>query len=521
MYSAILCDDDEIILEGMKYFIEQEFPDILLAATAADGLSCRTHIEEIKPDILITDIRLPDCLGFDLIECAQRVNENAAIIIISGYDDFQYAQKALRAGALGYISKPIDLEEFSEILNTAKERCFQTLKNDLLNRRSFLSDILNLKLTDDFEINAKAHALNLSPDDYYAIAAAELDTDNPHFKQNEFPKQQNTIKNFAFIAEQYPPDNFFLLRYTMQQYIFLVHSDQKEQLEAIILNYHRTLHDHTAQNESCCITVTYGRTISRLSDLRKSYEDALSAMSFKFVIGTSSCIGYKDIRLFLNPELIDSANLNLSQLAEISINDKDQLEQKLSQIYLHLRPLGHVSRSYAHILLEQAIFSISKEVSQYDIAMSDIFTSPVTELQNILHANSLKLMLENFSIFFKTAVTYIEHHQHNKYAKIISNALKYIADNLNRSDLSVNDVAKHVYLSTGYFSLIFKNQTGETFSDYLINLRIEKAKELIRQTNMKFFEISYLIGYENVSHFNVIFKKYTGCTPSQYRRQSI
>lgn len=519
MYRAILCDDDEIILEGLKYFMERQMPDIHLIAAASNGASCISYIKEYKPDILITDIRLPDCLGFDLIECAHAVNENTSIIIISGYDDFTYAQKALKAGALGYISKPVDLDEFRQIIETAKERCRQNVQNDLLNRRSFLTDILELRLTDEKEIEEKSKELNLASDSYYSIVIVELDTENPHFKLLDFSKQQDIYKEFSTAAEQRHADDFFLLSRTMQQYVYLAHAAKKDALPEMIREYHCLLKQKTQDNPAFSITAAYGRTIGSLTSLRKSFEDALSGLNFKFVIGSNSCIGHKDIGSLNETGMPDIENLNFSRLKDISITDKENLEQKLSEIHLHLRPLGRTSRSYASVLLEQIIFSISREVNQYDIALSDIFDSPVKEMQNILNAGDLKRMLDNFRTFFLSIASYVEQQQHNKYAKTINSALKFINEHLSDSSLNVNDVARHVYLSPGYFSLIFKTQTGETFSDYLIHLRIDKAKELIHNTNLKFYEVSYMVGYENVSHFNVIFKKYTGYTPSQYRRQ--
>ena len=520
MYSVILCDDDEIILEGLSEFIHQEIPDVWLAASTSNGTACKASIREIRPDILITDIRLPDCLGFDLIDCAYEVNENTSIIIISGYDDFEYAQKALKSGALGYISKPIDLDEFTGILDTAKEKCSQNKKNDLLNRRMFLSDILDLKLTDADEINAKAHMLNLNQDILHTIAIAELDTDSFHFKQYGIHRQQQAFQDFSETAEQYPADSFFLLRHTMQQYVFLVHAHDRDTLELKIRTYHCGVQACLKESSTVAVTITYGRFISSLANLRQSYMEALAAMDYKFLIGTSECIAYKDIRAFVCPTVSEPQNPGLLQMADISINSREQLDGQLSKLYHELISFGPDSRSYAQVLLEQMTVSLSKEIQQYDIALTDIFPSPMAELETMLKAGSLNQMLDKFRTFYETVADFIEHQQHNKYAKTINNAIHYIQDNLSKPGLNVNDVARHVYLSPGYFSLIFKRQTGETFSDYLIHLRINKASELIRQSTLRFFEISTLVGYENVSHFNVIFKKYTGFTPSQYRKQN-
>ena len=521
MFKTILCDDDEIILEGMKGFITENFPDIELNAVAVDGKSCRMHIEKYKPDILITDIRLPDCLGFELIKYAQQVNENTSIIIISGYDDFTYAQKALRAGALDYITKPIDLDEFTRIINTAKERCSQNSQKQLQDCRMFLTDILDLKLTDAEEIQKNCQGLNLVYDTCYSVSIIELDVDNPKFKQLNFQDQQNIYTSFSEIAEQKSPDCFFLLRHSLHQYIYLVHADTPTQLESTISDCYQSLQQSLSGNAAFSITLAYGRTIKALTGLHKSYKDAISALNYKFIIGSNSCISYKDVGTLIDTALPDIENLNFAKLGELSINNKEELDQKLSEIRIRLSPLGKFSHSYARVLLEQLIFSISSEVNQYGISLADIFSSPVEKMQTILDSSDLIIMLGQFRSFFLTIAAYVESNQHNKYAKTIYKALKYIEDNLNRPDLNVNSVARHVYLSSGYFSLIFKNQTSETFSDYLIRQRILKAKDLILNTDLKFYEISYMVGYENVSHFNVIFKKNTGLTPSQSRRQQI
>ena len=227
----------------------------------------------------------------------------------------------------------------------------------------FLSDILDFKLTDAGEINAKAHSLNLDQDILHAIVIAELDTDSFHFKQYGLHRQQQAFHDFSKTAEQYPSDNFFLLRHTMQQYVFLVHAPDRDALELKIRAYHSGVQACLKESSAAAVTITYGRFISSLSNLRQSYMEALAAMDYKFIIGTSECISYKDIRTLAAPAVSEPQNPGLLQMADISINSRDQLNGQLFKLYHELISCGPDSRSYAQILLKQMAVSLQRNTT--------------------------------------------------------------------------------------------------------------------------------------------------------------
>lgn len=240
------------------------------------------------------------------------------------------------------------------------------------------------------------------------------------------------------------------------------------------------------------------------------------ALKLHFIKGTNSDIFYEEVVSYIGKEADPSPKLPLSGTTLISLikkQDKKGLERELLQLKENLRQCGRESYLYMTFSISRLYTDLASELGSSGIELQDVFDDPMEEFKKVASSTTLEESIENLKQNLFKIVDSLNARK-SKYGKQVEQAIDHIKHHYSESTLSIEDVARTVCLSTSYFSTIFKNETGITFTDYLIKIRMERAKNLLENTHMKMYEISSMTGYENAAYFSAAFKRYFGKSPS-------
>nr|WP_130789614.1 helix-turn-helix domain-containing protein [Lachnoclostridium pacaense] len=519
MFQAILCDDNEIILEGLSRQIGWEELGIHLTGTAADGLEAWTQIKEHPPDILITDIRMPYIDGLELSRLAKELNPNIVILIISAYDDFEYARTAMHLRALDYILKPIEPDSMNRVLKNAVSHCRQ-FHHD---KRMMMTQLL---------LNAAVLEGPASKDDDYW---RELDFDPEAFccflqielEEQSLDKLSDDIRytlerRFSALYQLLEKDSFYLLESHQYSYsLCIIESSQMELIMQRKILVDSIRRQFPYEGSFCDVSIASGDVIQGVRNLHQSVKTCREACKLHFIKGSNADIFYEEIKSYIFNESTNNHEYPIPDsrlIVFIKEQNMDGIEKELDHLKNWLYQKGSESYLYLTFSLGSFYTHLIKELGESGINLQDIFQNPIEEFKKIAAGGTLESSIDNLKQNLFKISSSIGCNK-SRYGRLIDTALTYIQNHYMHSTFSIDEVANVVCLSTSYFSTVFKNETGITFTDYLIKIRMEKAKGLLENTNMKMYEISSLVGYENAAYFSAAFKKYYGKSPSEYQNR--
>lgn len=534
MYKAILCDDDEIILDGLKTMLEWNKLGIDLCACANNGAEAEKMIRQIGPDILITDVKMPFQDGLTLAVLARDVNPETNVIIISGYDDFSYAQKAIKVGAVDYILKPIAVDDFVELLRKTVAKC----KNQ--NRQS--------KALEDQSRYMKEHMIHSL---IYNGGEAFLH-EYGHLEQ--MPDMLSccyvllaALDNFEQLTQSLPRTQIDALTAGFATAIQKTAESESEtgRLDIVVFTQRedragfclmakniaclksgrdrviRSLQDKIADAPvPCTITIACGAMYDTVSSLGSSYQEACRAMKQKFVRSSGSVIEYKDPD---TEEALPGIQGGLSDFEFIPLirdGDKPTVERKLADLKQKLLASGGDSHLYMCLMVANLYTRLLRGLEDAGIELDQEMIDPIREYRRTVTCDNLDSEIGRLKENLFQIIDSVKSVRKNKSAAALNKAVKYIDSHYADHDLSIEKVASQAYMSPSHFSIVFKAKKNITFTDYLIRIRMEKAKEYMDNTDYKIYEISDMVGYDTVSYFSVAFKKYTGISPSAYKNRA-
>ncbi len=517
MFQAILCDDNEIILEGLSRQINWNDLGIRLAGTADNGRSAWELIQKISPDILITDIRMPYIDGLELSQKAKELNPNLVILIISAYDDFKYARTAVHLGAIDYILKPVNLESITAMLEKAVSRCRQLHHDKRISAVDILRMILTRKGVSQQILN-RLQELDIDADSYCCILQTEID---PHgLSRNPDQTRYLIERKFTSLTGVFNKNNCYILESSQNSYTLCLISGSRESLVSdrkILMEEIRRVFpsDKTIYD----IVIASGDIYKGISEIHKSIHDCTEALKLHFIKGPNADIFYKEVKPYVYREktkdlVVPVPHINL--IPYIKERDKESIERELMYFKRWLYEKGSDSYLYMTFSIGNFYSGLVKDLGECGIDLQDIFENPMEEFKKITVSTTLESGIENLKNHLYRVCDSIAINS-SRYGKLIDQALSYIQTHYTNSSFCIEEVANTVCLSTSYFSTVFKNETGITFTDYLIKIRMEKSKNLLENTNLKIYEISARAGYDNSAYFSAAFKKYYGKSPSEFQ----
>lgn len=533
---VFLVEDEMVIRRGIKNSIDWEKEGYIFCGEASDGELAYPMIIKEKPDILITDIRMPFMDGLELCKLVKEELPNIKILILSGYDEFDYAKEAIRLGVTEYLLKPISSGKLLEALNGVSESIRREKEDKDLVRKymeemrentehekqKFFEQMIagNLSMADALE-TGKKYEMNLSAG-MYNLLLFRFTLGEENRKSGELlGEAEYAIKKLTERLEY-----VFEFQRDVEGWAFLLMADNEEQMSERVKELSKDL-EEIMKNYS---TITYfggiGQPVARLRELEESFREAERALAARFTMELNRIISVEDIRMAQNVDTLD--DIEITSFGEIE-KTRTMLEKFLNNgaedeidefvdVYINELP----EENLKSVLMRQYII-----MDAYIVMMS--FCEKIEGIEGEMQAqseelkNSMKTIqtleeIKNYiRMLLKKIIGVRDTISGRRYSDIIEIAKDQIRKTYMSDEISLNTIAAEVGMSPSYFSSIFSKEMGKTFVEYLTEIRTDRAKELLMCSSMKTSEIGYEVGYKDPHYFSYIFKKTQNCTPKEFR----
>lgn len=503
----IVIEDEPNSLMGMKKAIESMEVDLNLFISNHAEQAIEI-IKEQWPDLIVTDIMLPGMTGLDLIEQFVVQHYKPKIIVVSGHNDFEYAKRCIQFGAVDYLLKPFLTEDFIEkvrkcrlLIEQEKEQHHHSKMGNLLMRDSYLADFCLKQTALEEHIYQRLKLwdlLWLSEQSYILIVV-----DSKGYPDGKPLRHQYTLETFAI----------------------------GNVLNDVLSEYERTVFFKDSQNRWIILT-----GIDNVYELAQSiYYNIKNYQKFDVAIGISERMNYFEeiysayqnaMKVFRIQTLSDNSDLNCDFSSSES-NGYMSAEQMASLLFKQdeeamARAVQHFVRDTVMLAetkgREDVIRNVLNYISQIHVSLSEITKKELEEIpMSIWEAVDDCKTIEEYQ---KLLTTYFRKLSSDLFAPKTNAYVERAIEKIRGSymeGITLNEVANDLLIHPVWLSQVFKKETGKTFTEYLLDLRINRAKVLLRETSMKIYEIALEVGYQDLQHFGSLFKKKTGETPKEFR----
>ncbi len=535
MYKVMIVDDEPFIRKGLVHIVNWKSYDCEVCGEASDGVEGLEKMESLQPDIVFVDINMPEINGLEMIRIAKELLPFSKFVILTGYRDFAYMQEAIKLGAFDYILKPSKIEEISEILKRAvyelkherqKEVEIQKLKDKFdesvpILKEKFLYDLMHdvQMSAHEVEENLNLYQLHLNR---FAIMVVRIDEDNPNISE----VYQRQLYQFGMIntIQDFFEESFNVEQVVLnQKNVAFIITSKEDALNAI--DSIEQLAGAVQELIQSCFDFTVSMSISNMGhgtkELKDKTRECQEALDYIFYMGPSSIVLYRDIKTFYKSQdlaSLDKYEKRLIQGIRTGNEDtvNDILENMKQDVMMHTAHPEKVKHFYWKMIyaINHIRLSIKSAEKQADEKATDM-TSLYQMIDNSSNIMEVQELLETVA---KAIVNRINQYNKQSINVILQQAMDYIYANYDQS-LTLNDLAEETYVSTYYLSRMFTKEIGKNFVDFLNEVRMEKAKELMGDLSLKTYQIAEKVGINDPHYFSKLFKKYVQMTPTEFRNR--
>lgn len=535
MIKVFLVEDEAIVRRSIKNNIPWEKEGFEFAGEASDGELAYPMILKAKPDIVITDIKMPFMDGLELASLIKKELPDIKIIILSGYDEFEYAKKAISIGVTDYQLKPISSEKLLDTVNRVADM-IQTEqeqkkllaeyqkenqeKLELEKARLFYSLAENTLSTADILQWSRQLGMDFTASCYTVILLKIISPDEGNTYQAHRVEVENQAEAFLNSIE-----TAYAFKRWGDGWSLLVRSETEDALDVLLKKIKAFFSGLIPENDSLHYFGGVGSTVRRLRDVRQSFLEASRVFAARFFTSQNQILTSREIhRRSLhdgeeeNLKKINTANIDRKLLENfLKVGDIDEASGFMDTYFEQVGLDSYNSLMFRQYLMVDMYFCVAKFLEGLGIS-SQKLTEKFGDVEEIKsRVSSRESVCQYLKDLFTEALRLRDSISMDKYSALLGEATRYVEQNFSNNELSLNSVASQVGISPSYFSTIFRQETGQTFIEYLTGLRMEKARELLRCTSRRTSDIAYEVGYKDSHYFSYIFKKTQGLTPKDYR----
>lgn len=531
MLKVFLAEDEFIIREGIKNNIDWQAYGYEFCGEASDGELAFPLIQKTRPDILITDIKMPFVDGLALSRLVKKELPETEIIILSGYEEFDYAKEAIQIGVARYLLKPINGETLLQEIDSVAEIILGKQKEKEI-REKYQKEMEENSLRDQMDLFQHLVTGDCSMEELLSVAdKLDLKIMAPWYSivllkiqsmKHDYEEYSGSIvavdERIAKLAE---PEHVLIFDRALEGRAFLFKADSEEELLAYQKEYLGDVKEVLSGYANLRYFGGIGTPVNRLREIPASFEDASHAFAHRYLVAESCILDssllmqegaaeHEDFRISaVNPEQIDRAKMQ----EFLRTGDLDEVVYFVDEFFGKLDGGAMKSRIFRQYITMDAYFSIVDFLKGLGLQKDEI-EAPDQD-SSILQDE--KSAMDYIVRIMNKALVLREKRASSRYEDVVSEVIHYIEDNYAQEELSLNLLASHVNFSPNHLSMIFSQQTGQTLIRYLTDYRMNRAKELLRCSSKKSSVISMEVGYKDPHYFSYLFKKTQGMTPTQYR----
>lgn len=504
---VLIADDEKRIRTGIRKSIEWDKLGIQDVYMAEDGISALKICEKEHPEIIITDIRMPGLNGLELAKAASEKYGTKKVIMLSGYSEFEYAQKAIRIGVEEYLLKPVKIDELTELLSGSVEKIKMEMLRDGEARQKKIatllgenSDILlsleNLKILiypERVKVPSEVVVVIISRDEIYGC-----NRDDETIDWTKMLDEKETIlwemeDGIVFLEE-------------------IESRQERGQYQSKLLNRFRDINLQNTDKQKFSIGGSERGFIKEIKELYRQAEDALK---HRMYLGTGICLFYGQLPI-VEETIHPFLHFNKAAIKEsVSIIQTDRLKNQIAEQFAYLEQNKCMDQNMVSelcVVIKNVVFEAMKEKGVDIKGILDSNQELFQKQMEFTCLDSYKAWITDYCFLLLRG---LEDLNGKKYSTIISKTVDFINQHY-MEDITLLRIADEVKKSTSYFSSVFKKEMGINFNEYLNQVRVRKAKELLREPDVVIYEVADKTGFHDYKYFTKVFKKICGCSPSDY-----
>lgn len=510
MLKLIIADDEYLVVEGIKSMVDWEMLGIQLVGEIYDGISALKMIQKKQPDIIMTDIRMPGINGLQLIEKVKIFAPEIVFIVFSGYNEFEYAKKAISLGVVDYIDKPVTVAKIEETLNRAKKMIDYRQEHNVMkkyfleNEKILLENVIHHllkgecieynKIVESFK-NCGVNVMSIK-EVLVGVILCDSASDN-EFREVIKIIEENCIKERC--------ECFFIRNH---QHLVVVIFGLSQQINDPFGRF-----QVDAEENENRFYIGLGRKYLSIFDLRQSYLEGLKALKYACFIEGEKLVHIDNVEEnYYLPSMLNSSQDSI--VYSIRVGDKKDVLKQVIEFLNLLKQFKLKPDLFYHECLQLMYlgFKAAQETGRNFVSDQGENFNPHHDMLNCKTFDEISKWLLNM---FERLIDWVLMIRNSSNHKSIIIIQEYLDENFAK-EITLNELAAMVNMSPTYLSMLFKSEIGISYVKYLTNVRMEKAKCFLNK-GYKVKEVSIMVGYYNYRHFSSLFKKKFGMNPEKFK----
>ena len=515
MYQIFIADDEALIREGLKCILDWEELGFSICGEASNGMDTVSEVLEKNPSVVLLDIRMPKKEGIEVIKELRSKDFRGKFIILSGFSDFHYAQAAIRYGASFYLTKPIDDDELRQAILSIKHELDEetTQASSYVQLQSKAKNVVLREILEGIHLEdylsypkSKLESMQLLAEKYQVVI------------YENFSKEPNdNAYSFAEMLQVTNRDNnaFHYINIEHNHVILLKGSYALKRFLDFLAHYERIPQKGSPLDT---LFLAFGRPVEQLQDISISYQEALTLVRRRFFCTQfQHTLGYEELPdVTAKEQILNQEKLNTFCKSFVSCLQTFNRKKVAETLYTLENYLYNVKNEITEtkLFLTDLYLQIKEQMNHIYSTMNIPFPGNSNIIEKIDRCYYLYEIIQFFSEQFELIMNATGNSSRDT---VLDDILYYIAHNFT-SNIKLETIAPLFGYNSAYLGKIFTKNTGMSFNSYVDHLRIDYSKELLKQNQLKVYEISEKVGYKNVDYFHKKFKKYVDLSPAEYRK---